>query len=80
MVPYDRKSQVRSTAQPLKALYTPEQRIRRDATRWTLVQGILAPVQFVVFLISLALVVRYLVTGDGFGIATASIVIKTLLL
>ena len=80
VVPYDRKSQVRSTAQPLKALYTPEQRIRRDATRWTLVQGILAPVQFVVFLISLALVVRYLVTGDGFGIATASIVIKTLLL
>jgi 3-vinyl bacteriochlorophyllide hydratase len=71
---------VRSAAQPLKALYTPEQRLRRDATRWTLVQGILAPVQFVVFLISLALVVRYLTSGQGFGVATASIVIKTLLL
>ena len=71
---------VRSAAQPLKALYTPEQRIRRDATKWTLVQGILAPVQFVVFLVSLALVLRYLATGEGFGVATASIVIKTLLL
>jgi 3-vinyl bacteriochlorophyllide hydratase len=68
---------VSSTVQPLKTLYTPEQRIRRDATKWTLVQGILAPVQFLVFLISLALVVRYLATGDGFVAATASIVIKT---
>jgi 3-vinyl bacteriochlorophyllide hydratase len=74
------KSSVRSAVQPLRTLYTPEQRIRRDATRWTLVQGILAPIQFVVFLISLALVVRYLVTGEGFGVATVSIVIKTLLL
>jgi 3-vinyl bacteriochlorophyllide hydratase len=71
---------VSSTVQPLKTLYTPEQRIRRDATKWTLVQGILAPVQFVVFLISLALVVRYLATGEGFVVATASIVIKTLVL
>jgi 3-vinyl bacteriochlorophyllide hydratase len=44
------------------------------------VQGILAPVQFVAFLISLGLVVRYLATGDGFFIASVSIVIKTLLL
>ena len=71
---------VRLSAQPLKALYTPEQRIRRDATKWTLVQGVLAPVQFVVFLVSLALVLRYLATGEGFGVATASVVIKTLLL
>jgi 3-vinyl bacteriochlorophyllide hydratase len=74
------KTSVRSSAQSLKPLYTPEQRIRRDATRWTLVQGVLAPVQFFVFLISLALVVRYLTSGEGFGAATASIVIKTLLL
>ena len=74
------KTLVLSTVQPLKSLYTPEQRIRRDATRWTLVQGILAPVQFAVFLISLALVVRYLMSGEGFEAATASIVIKTLLL
>lgn len=64
----------------LKLLYTPEERVRRDATKWTLVQGILAPIQFLVFLISLALVIRALATGDGFGIAAASIVVKTLLL
>lgn len=74
------QSSVHSAGQRLKALYTPEQRARRDATRWTLVQGILAPVQFVVFLISLTLVVRYLASGDGLGVATASIVVKTLLL
>jgi 3-vinyl bacteriochlorophyllide hydratase len=66
--------------QTIKLLYTPEERLRRDATKWTLVQGILAPVQFLVFLVSLFLVIRYLWTGDGFGIATASIVIKTLVL
>jgi 3-vinyl bacteriochlorophyllide hydratase len=69
-----------STRQRLKPLYTPEQRRRRDATRWTLVQGILAPVQFAAFLISLILVVRYLTSGDGLSAATASIVAKTLLL
>ena len=61
-------------------LYTAEERIRRDATRWTLVQGLLAPVQFVVFLVSLALVLRFLWTGEGQGAATASIVVKTLVL
>lgn len=62
------------------ALYTPEERRRRDATPWTLVQGILAPLQFLVFLVSLALVLRYLTTGAGYGAATASIVAKTLVL
>jgi 3-vinyl bacteriochlorophyllide hydratase len=61
-------------------LYTPEQRLRRDTTKWTLVQGILAPVQFIVFLASLTLVIRYLLTGDGYALATASIVVKTLTL
>ena len=61
-------------------LYTPEERLRRDATPWTLVQGLLAPFQFVVFLVSLALVIRFLVTGSGEGAATASIVAKTLVL
>lgn len=58
-------------------LYTPAQRARRDATRWTTVQGILAPVQFLVFLVSLVLVLRYLATGDGYGAATVSIMVKT---
>lgn len=62
------------------ALYTAAERVRRDATRWTLVQGVLAPVQFLVFLISLALVIRWFLTGEGLEIATASIVVKTLVL
>jgi 3-vinyl bacteriochlorophyllide hydratase len=76
----DRQFAVSATAQQLRTLYTPEQRRRRDATKWTLVQGILAPVQFAVFLISLFLVARYLATGEGLAIATTSIVVKTLLL
>ena len=63
-----------------KTLYTPEQRIRRDATKWTLVQGILAPLQFLVFAISLLLVLRFLATGHGYDVATLSILIKSLLL
>lgn len=67
--------------EPVKqALYTREERIRRDASPWTLVQAILAPLQFVVFAISLVLVVRYLMTGEGYDIATASILAKTFLL
>ena len=61
-------------------LYTPEERQRRDASPWTLVQGILAPLQFLVFLISLVLVLRYLATGDGLLAATVSIIVKTLVL
>jgi 3-vinyl bacteriochlorophyllide hydratase len=44
------------------------------------VQGVLAPLQFVVFIVSLALVFRYLATGEGLYAATVSIVIKTLVL
>ena len=58
-------------------LYTPEQRARRDSTIWTLVQGILAPLQFVAFLVSLVLVIRFLMTGEGLWAATLSVVIKT---
>ena len=61
-------------------LYTAEQRRRRDASRWTLVQGVLAPFQFAVFLVSLCLVLHYLATGHGLTAATASIVAKTLVL
>jgi 3-vinyl bacteriochlorophyllide hydratase len=61
-------------------LYTAEERQRRDASPWTLVQGVLAPIQFLVFLVSLVLVLRYLATGEGLAIATGSIILKTLLL
>src|SRR5262245_55866604 len=61
-------------------LYTPAQRQRRDASPWTLVQGILAPLQFAIFFVSLCLVLRFLATGEGLAAATASVVIKTLAL
>jgi 3-vinyl bacteriochlorophyllide hydratase len=61
-------------------LYTPAQRARRDATRWTLVQGVLAPVQFLIFGISLFLVVRSLQTGTLTDWALGSVVLKTLVL
>ena len=63
-----------------QALYTPEQRRRRDASRWTLVQGLLAHFQFLVFLVSLVLVCRYLATGDGLVAANFSVVAKTIVL
>ena len=63
-----------------KPLYTPEERVKRDATKWTLVQGILAPVQFLVFLVSLYLVLRFLWTGEGEYAANVSVVLKTLTL
>ena len=65
---------------PLPVLYTPAQRARRDATRWTLVQGVLAPVQFVIFLISLYLVMTSLSSGLHTDWALVSVVIKTLVL
>ena len=61
-------------------LYTPSQRIIRDRTVWTKVQAILAPLQFLVCIISLALVLRYLFTDEGYYIATVSIVFKSFLL
>jgi len=74
-MPRDRQPEPANTV-----LYTPEQRARRDATVWTLVQGMLAPLQFLVFAVSLVLVINYLVTGNGLMAATLSIVIKTLVL
>ena len=62
------------------ALYTAEERQRRDQSVWTIVQGVLAPVQFLVFLASLALVLRFLLTGEGEQAATLSVVVKTLTL
>ena len=61
-------------------LYTPAQRARRDRSPWTAVQGVRAAVQFVVFLVSLTLVLHALGTGHGYALATASVVAKTLAL
>ncbi len=69
-----------ATRSETKPLYTAEQKRIRDESGWTLVQGVLAPVQFLVFLVSLALVLRFLATGEGQTAATISIIIKTLTL
>lgn len=61
-------------------LYTPEQRRRRDASRWTVAQGVLAPLQLLVCLGSAFLVARYLASGTGWGLASLSVLLKTLLL
>ena len=61
-------------------LYTPEERVRRDKTYWTFVQGLLAPIQFIIFLGSLGFVLRYLLTGEGLQVANNSVVAKTLTL
>ena len=60
-----------------RPLYTPEERVRRDRSPWTWVQAVLAPLQFLAFLVSLWLVLRYLQTGEGATAATASVLIKT---
>lgn len=73
----ERERTQRTTARPL---YSPAERRRRDASPWTTVQAVLAPLQFLVFLVSLALVLRYLAIGEGFFAATLSIVVKTILL
>jgi 3-vinyl bacteriochlorophyllide hydratase len=66
--------------QQRRPLYTPAERRRRDASGWTVVQGVLAPLQFAVFLASLVLVLRCLFTGEGYALANASVLLKTLLL
>jgi 3-vinyl bacteriochlorophyllide hydratase len=73
----DRRLPPRRAVAPL---YTAEQRVRRDKSPWTVVQAALAPLQFVIFLISFCLVIRYLTTGVGLAQATESVVIKTIAL
>jgi len=63
-----------------RPLYSAEERLRRDSSRWTLVQGLLAPAQFLAFAVSLCLVMRCLWTGEGYEAATISVIVKTLFL
>ena len=62
------------------SLYSPDERRRRDASPWTLVQGVLAPAQFAIFLVSAALVIHFLITGEGATFAITSVVVKTVAL
>jgi 3-vinyl bacteriochlorophyllide hydratase len=63
-----------------RPLYTMEQRRRRDASPWTMVQGVLAPVQFLFFAVSLFLVLQFLLTGQGEQAAIVSVIAKTCVL
>jgi 3-vinyl bacteriochlorophyllide hydratase len=63
-----------------QSLYTKEERVRRDSSKWTKVQGVLAAFQFIVFLVSLVLVLRALATGEGTFAANVSVLFKTLVL
>lgn len=69
--------QMSQSPSPKFRLYTVEERARRDASRWTIVQGVLAPAQFLAFAVSLVLVLRFLWTGEGYAAATVSILVKT---
>jgi 3-vinyl bacteriochlorophyllide hydratase len=61
-------------------LYTPEERERRDRSVWTVVQGVLAPLQLLVMLVSAVLLVRFLLSGEGAFAAEVSVLAKTALL
>lgn len=63
-----------------KPTYTMEQLHKRNTSKWTIVQMVLAPVQLLAFIISVALVIHYLTTGEGYDIATVSILIKIALM
>ncbi len=56
--------------------YTPEQMMRRQQSKWTIVQAILAPLQLLTFIVSVTLIIRYLSTGLDYEITTISILIK----
>ena len=60
-----------------RLLYTPEERTRRDGSPWTIVQGVLAPLQLLAFLVSLWLVLSFLRSGEGAETATISVIVKT---
>ncbi|MEY3474872.1 MAG: 2-vinyl bacteriochlorophillide hydratase BchF, partial [Pseudomonadota bacterium] len=78
--PREMSARKRTPPQTGHGLYTPQQRTRRDRSPWTRVQAVLAPLQFAVFLVSLALVLRFLATGEGLQAATVSVVLKTAVL
>lgn len=63
-----------------QAEYTPEQLAKRNTSVWTQVQIVLAPLQFLAFIVSFGLVLRYLWTGDGYQIANVSVLIKIAML
>ena len=62
--------------------YTPEQLAKRNASKWTTVQAILAPIQFLMFLTGLTVTYLYQsgIWIDDFTWITVFVVLKTLML
>lgn len=60
--------------------YTTDQLHRRDQSLWTPVQAVAAAIQFIIFVVSLVLVIRFFATGQGYEVATVFGVAKVLLL
>lgn len=61
--------------------YTPEQLRIRNSSPWTKVQFILAPIQFVVFIIGLVVTILYYAHAiDDFNLVTYGVLVKTLFL
>ncbi|CAN5310172.1 hypothetical protein BH09PSE2_BH09PSE2_22970 [soil metagenome] len=75
-----RQEPTRASKSHRAPLYTPSERLRRDTSPWTMVQGVLAPLQFLVCAVSALLILRYLATGQGYAVATGSILLKTVAL
>lgn len=61
--------------------YTAEQIERRQSSRWTMVQIIGAPIQLLIFIVSLGFVIYSLSTdGQAFEITNATIIVKIITL
>lgn len=62
--------------------YTPEQLARRNASVWTTVQAILAPIQFLIFLAGLTVtyLYKYDIWIDNFAWVTFFVTLKTFML
>lgn len=62
--------------------YTPEQLAKRNASKWTTVQAILAPIQFLMFIAGLTVTYLYKegIWIDDFTWITVFVVLKTLML
>ncbi|MCP4717117.1 MAG: 2-vinyl bacteriochlorophyllide hydratase [Deltaproteobacteria bacterium] len=61
-------------------MYTPEQLARRKASIWTPIVTVLSILQFLAFIISFYLVIRFLSTGQGYTLATISVWVKITML
>jgi 3-vinyl bacteriochlorophyllide hydratase len=62
--------------------YTPEQLQRRNASVWTTVQAILAPIQFIMFLmgVTITYLYKYDIWIDNFAWVTFFVTLKTFML